>query len=464
MVYSKFFFVILICLILIENVWADNEIWNKRNLHLVPDKKELNAILELDFDNDNVKNVNDFNIDGDGLRNELDPDIDNDGIENDIDPSPYDWREIGYNPFGMLAFLSWNHPWNKYKYSKEELRMTVKALKEAGCSMVRMDFYWNDIEPRKGKFNFDRYDFIVNLLSQNNIRILAILGYSSEWASKKWNMPPTNDKDFANYSKKVVTRYKNKVKYWEIWNEPDSETYWQPQDGMKRYGQLLKTTYIAIKEVDPSAKVVLGGLTVRGYFSLKNLYREIGRDYFDIVNIHPFVDPLANNYMKQIKILYKNIKKLMVSYGDVDKKIWFTEIGCPGVSTFSKGSNSWWLGSSPSDYKQSVFLRDVYQEIVKLEDVDKIFWAFFRDNKEHFYSGVDDFGLIRWDFSKKISFHVYKKISKMWLKNFNVQYSGDKLHPVRDKMKALGNRGQKLEVRRRDYRSQITKDVKKIVN
>ncbi|MCK5289162.1 MAG: beta-galactosidase, partial [Candidatus Omnitrophica bacterium] len=157
--YRKIFFVILICFILIENVYADNEVWNKRNLHLVPDKQELNAILELDFDNDNVKNVNDFNIDGDGLRNELDPDIDNDGIENDIDPSPYDWREIGYNPFGMLAFLSWNHPWNKYKYSKEELRMTVKALKEAGCSMVRMDFYWNDIEPRKGNFNFDRYDF-----------------------------------------------------------------------------------------------------------------------------------------------------------------------------------------------------------------------------------------------------------------------------------------------------------------
>ena len=316
-------------------------------------------------------------------------------------------------PFGVLAFLSWNHDWNNFKYSKKDLEEGVKLLKELGVSFVRIDFYWQDIEPQKGKFDFGKYDYITKLLCENNIKILAILDYCADWAGKFWNGPPENLDNFVNFAKKVVKRYKNKIKYWEIWNEPDSSIYWQPQDEMKTYLRLLKKTYKAIKEIDPSAKVLLGGLTSGGYYALKRIYEMDGKNYFDIVNIHPFVNPLRKDCVKEIKILYKNIRKLMGKFGDEKKKIWFTEIGCPGVKKPSK-KNMWWLGRSPTESEQAEFLRKVFTETPKLEFVDKVFWAFFRDCKEHFNSGVDFFGLVRWDFSKKIAFEVYRKCILDW--------------------------------------------------
>ena len=46
----------------------------------------------------------------------------------------------GDNPFGVLAFLSWNHTWNNFKYPEEDLEKAVELLKELGVSFVRVDF------------------------------------------------------------------------------------------------------------------------------------------------------------------------------------------------------------------------------------------------------------------------------------------------------------------------------------
>jgi len=373
--------------------------WHKRNGHLIPDAPESEAIKKLNQDYSKP------------WRSEAD--ADGDGVENEYDPSPYDWRECGYNPFGTLEFLSWNHSWNNYKYNNERLEKIVRLLKEAGVSYVRVDMLWQDMEPEPNNWNFKKYDYLVNLLTQNHIRILGLLSYSVSWAGKDWNYPPYDNATFVNYAKRVVSRYKDKVKYWEIWNEPDSPVYWVERDEMKGYAQLLKESYQVIKESDPSAKVVLGGLTSEALFPLKNIYRNGGKDYFDVVNIHPFTNPLAPGRLQRVKVIYKNIRKEMVKNGDGHKKIWFTEIGCPGVKEAVK-ANGWWEGKSPTEKQQARWVREIYSELLSLEDVEKIFWAFFRDTKEHFKNGVDYFGLVRWDFSKKPGVSAYKKCVRKW--------------------------------------------------
>jgi len=78
--------------------------WHNRNDHLIPNEVEAYAVLSLDQERD---------FSG--------KDIDYDGVPNQLDPSPYDWREAGYQPFGVLEFLSWRHPWNNYKYDEKSL-------------------------------------------------------------------------------------------------------------------------------------------------------------------------------------------------------------------------------------------------------------------------------------------------------------------------------------------------------
>ncbi|MCM8827523.1 MAG: beta-galactosidase [Candidatus Omnitrophica bacterium] len=122
-------------------------------------------------------------------------------------------NKIHDSPFGVLEFLSWNHHWNNYKYpNKETLEKTVELMKEMGVRWVRMDFLWEDSEQEKGKFNFEKYDYIINLLTKNNIYILGLLSYSVSWAGANWNCPPYDDTHFVNYVSNVIMRYKDRVK------------------------------------------------------------------------------------------------------------------------------------------------------------------------------------------------------------------------------------------------------------
>lgn len=323
------------------------------------------------------------------------------------------------NPFGVLEFLNWNHPWNKHKYATPaDLKKAVELMKEAGVGWVRMDFLWEDIEPEAGKFEFKKYDEIVDLLYENNIKILGILNYSVEWASScgKWNCPPRDNRLFVTYAINIVKRYKNKIKYWEIWNEPDSSTYWTIQDGLKSYSILLKEVYLAIKSVDPDCKVLNGGLA-SGLASVNRLYDNGAKDYFDILNIHLFENPLSNpGALKAVNAYPKLAYKVMSRNGDSHKKIWITEIGCPGTRK-DKETKNWWLGQNPNESEQARWLENIFRELTQDKNVERIFWAFFRDCDGHWGNGTDYFGLVRWDFSKKPVFYSYQKCFENWKKS-----------------------------------------------
>ena len=71
---------------------------------------------------------------------------------------------------------------------------------------------------------------------------------------------------FLNYTRFMVSRYKDKIKYWEFWNEPNIG-YWQPNVELKEqraakgreYGRALCQVADAVHEIDPQAKVIFGG-------------------------------------------------------------------------------------------------------------------------------------------------------------------------------------------------------------
>lgn len=317
------------------------------------------------------------------------------------------------NPFGILTFLPWNHSWNNYMYKdKADLDRAIKLLDQLGVSIIRVDFAWTLIEKEEGVFNFDRLDYIVKKCQEKNIEILAVLGYSAPWTGAEWNNPPNDKEAFLRYIKTTVSRYFNSVKYWEFWNEPDSFFYWQPQDEMKTYTHLLKKVYPLIKSIDPEAIVLLGGLTSSGLYPLRRILQQGGGKYFDIVNFHFFTDPIKKNNLKNIGWKLYHIEKELKSF-NFNKKIWITEIGSPGIKQV-RGC-LWWYGTCPNERQQSIFLKRAYDFLLK-QNVEKIFWAFFQDTDNHFQSGVDFFGLIRKDFSKKPAYHRYQRIIREWNK------------------------------------------------
>lgn len=315
------------------------------------------------------------------------------------------------NPFGVLVFLQWNHPWNNYHYSPEKVEKAVRMLKELGVGWVRMDFLWSDIEPKENEFDFEKYDRIVNLLCAQKINILGVLQYNANWTSPaEWNSPPDDTSLFTRYVKEVIKRYKDKIKHWELWNEPDSPVYWAKQDGLKSYVALLKEVYRAAKETDPECKILNGGLA-NGLASINLLYDNGAKDYFDILNLHFFTNPYYQNAIRQVEVFPKLAYKIMLRNGDGNKKIWITEIGCPGVKIGLNVPN-WWLGKNPSEEMQADWLKKVFRVLLEDENVEKVFWAFFRDTDKHWGNGIDYFGLVRFNFTKKPGFKAYQEAIK----------------------------------------------------
>jgi hypothetical protein len=307
-----------------------------------------------------------------------------------------------------LVFLDWNHDWNNFQYDTlQKVEKDVLLMKQARVGFVRQAFPWNIIEPEEGNFQFERYDDIVELLKKNKISVLGTLSYSAEWTGKEWNDAPDQE-HFLAYVRTVVTRYKDRVKYWELWNEPDQPAYWKTQDRMVAYTQLLKKVYPLIKEIDPSAIVVLG--SVNTPFPLKQMYRNGAQGSFDVVNVHPFVNPLTPNPLQRLRGIYEGVRKTMEANGDKEKSIWFTEVGCPGVA-HPEQEKGWWEGTPPSEDEQASWVASIYQEPLTWPGVGKIFWAFFRDTNS-FGDGVDYFGLVRQDCSLKPSYEAFRRAAR----------------------------------------------------
>ncbi|MBU1125948.1 MAG: cellulase family glycosylhydrolase [Candidatus Omnitrophica bacterium] len=315
------------------------------------------------------------------------------------------------NPFGVLEFLHWAHPWNHNKYTNpEDLLKAIALIRDAGIGWIRMDFLWEDIQPRNGESNFSRYDTIVELVYRSKINILGILNYTAPWASStgKWNAPPKENKYFVEYAQSVITRYRSQISHWEVWNEPDSSIYWSAQDGLKGYCVLLKEVYNAAKAVNPSCTILNGGLA-NGAPSVRLLYKNGAQEYFDILNIHIFENPFYSYAPQAVASHISLAAEIMGNYDDTGKRIWVTETGCPGIPKGQESTAQWWLGENPDEEAQSRWVRTAFETLFSHVQVEKVFWAFFRDCQDHWHDGIDYLGLVRGDFSLKPSFEAYKR-------------------------------------------------------
>jgi len=122
----------------------------------------------------------------------------------------------------------------------------------------------------------------------------------------------------------TVTRFKGRVKVWEVVNEPNLRM------SVENYVELLKKVAPVIKKIDPGAQVMgpaCCGIDLRFY---RRFYETGGAKYVDILSIHDYeghesIDPVHWQWK------LSELRKLMTEYGDADKPVWQTERAIGGV-------------------------------------------------------------------------------------------------------------------------------------
>ena len=230
-------------------------------------------------------------------------------------------------------------------------------MSAAGITWCRSLPEWRAFEPVRGEWHFDRADKILAAATANRIHLSGLFLYSTPWACPKGAkgaaFPMGHLDEWSEYVGKVVDRYKDKIHYWEIWNEPNGGFKGKYPDGhfdsTTDYATLVALASAAAKKFDPNARI---GISVASFDApyIEQVIRaqaKMGKpESFDYFCIHPYetIGCLSEAdgeipFLWMAKMLRDVVKE--DAPNRPDPEIWITEAGRPvGKKKESKESDS----------------------------------------------------------------------------------------------------------------------------
>jgi hypothetical protein len=292
----------------------------------------------------------------------------------------------GLSPFGVNTFL-------EQEVEPEKRERTLQMVKAAGFRWIRQEFPWEDIEIHgKGDFEdrrhephrsaWEKYDHIVDLAEKYDLGIIARLSNPPAWSRAAGNdlgplAPPDDYADYGDFVYAVVNRYKGRIKYYQIWNEPNIYPEWgeRPVDP-EAYTELLKVGYTRAKEADPDVVIICGALAstievdyhphgLNDFIFLQRMYDAGAGDYFDILAMQGYglwsgptdrrMQPRVLNFSRPLYI-----RDIMVRNGDEHKPIWLSEMNW---NTVPQGFPAGAPYGQVSEEQQARYVIEAYQRI-----------------------------------------------------------------------------------------------------
>lgn len=274
------------------------------------------------------------------------PDLRPEAVAN----SPHTFPSV--SAFGVNTFL---------QQEAEEIKRarSLDLVDEAGLRFIRQEFTWEDIEIHgKGDFVDRRndpagvdawlkYDHIVDLADERGLSIIARLSNPPAWSRATGDepgekAPPDDFNDFGDFATAVAERYRGRIRYYQVWNEPNGNEEWGLGNvDPEAFTELLCVAYRRIKAADPEAVVLAGALTptvandgrhMNDLIFLQRMYDAGAGDCFDVFSAQGYglwsgptdqrLRPTVINYPHNLFL-----RDIMVRNGDADKPIWISEMG-----------------------------------------------------------------------------------------------------------------------------------------
>ncbi len=144
-----------------------------------------------------------------------------------------------------------------------QIAALLDAAKSSGVGLIKTRFDWATLQPtRESPFLWTQYDTVVREARARDLRIVGILGDSTQWASTArstdpddWRHSPPKDAEtpaWANYVRRVVGRYKVDVQAWQVWENPGAQNF---RSVARFYRKLTRAAVDAARESDPNAVI-----------------------------------------------------------------------------------------------------------------------------------------------------------------------------------------------------------------
>ena len=315
----------------------------------------------------------------------------------------------------------------------------LQRLKTGGVDSMRIPISWSSVQPVKGgAWNWSDADALIKAAAVARVNILPFLSTAPAWAvpvDRRFGssafLPVRTGKQRSGWKQFVtqaVLRYgpngtfwsenpslpPRPIRLWQIWNEPNFK-YFVGRPNPAEYGKLVTLSNAAIKAVDPSAQIVLGGLFARpieatfhknppqAYFAadfLEQMYQSTPgiKSKFQGYALHPYTGSWKN-----LTSRIEEVRRVLKLNHDAGKDLYITELGWSSEppqphNSFAKG-----VAGQARELKGAFRLFTAKQRLWHLQQVD---WFSISD-----YAGLCNFcggsGLFRGNSVPKPSWRAY---------------------------------------------------------
>jgi hypothetical protein len=353
-------------------------------------------------------------------------------VPSDVEQAAHPRRTIpntDVSPYGANFFLM-------QEVEDWKIRKTLQMAREAGIVWAKQQFPWEEIQPREPKAGEDRErsyawektDRLVALFQEYGFEVIARLDRPPDWAQGSISGgqgPVADPKAYGDFVQAFVSRYKGRIRYIQIWNEPNLWYEWgNRKPSPKEYVDLLRMAYQRAREADPNVYVLSAPLALTTERSdrampetefLEQMYQNGARDYFDILSANAFGfgwppdDPPSPDKLNFMRVTAQ--RDVMVRNGDANKAVWFNEFGW---NASPEGySNDWYVWQRVSEPNQAQYTVAAIQKAqAEWNWVGVLNIWYFRqvgtippDRSEYYFRMVDV------DFTPRLVYHAVKEVA-----------------------------------------------------
>jgi len=196
-----------------------------------------------------------------------------------------------------------------------------------GNKLDRIIRGWRSMEPKKGEFDFRYEDKLIREAEERGMNMLFCIDLRPPaWlglAPGSKNLP-ADMAQLERFLRVVVDRYKGRVAYYEIFNEPNAGHGLKGKGRARDYVTFLKLAYRVIKDVDQQAQVAAFSGVHRFRWFEEVMAENPGTSY-DVVTLHNY-GPLPIELSRDRQLVQK-VRKLLDNHGRADAELWNGECG-----------------------------------------------------------------------------------------------------------------------------------------
>lgn len=228
-----------------------------------------------------------------------------------------------------------------------KIKRTLQMVREMGAPWIVEFFPWAYYQGGDRAIAWEHPDMVVDHASTQGLQVIARIGLTPQWArpddTPLTYLDETAYDDFAAFAAAFAARYRGKVGYLIVGNEPNLSYEWgYRQTTAADYVELLRRVYRAVKVANPDMTVLGGALAptleplgspwgLNDLRYLQNMYDAGAASYFDGLAVHTYgltfppqsePDPQILNF-RRVEL----VRDIMVANGDEETPIYITESG-----------------------------------------------------------------------------------------------------------------------------------------